>query len=147
MTASTTIRRRIEWGDTDASGHYHNSTILRTAEAAEAQLMRELGIQDYFGQSPRVRHEVDYLSKLYFGQETTTTLTVERLGISSLTLVFEVWGEEHEERPRRLAARGRVVVVNVPCGTEKSAPWPGHIVDAFEAAGVTRADLRADALR
>ena len=56
--------------------------------------------------------------KALLQQETTTTMTVERLGVSSLTFVFEVWGEKHERRPRRLAARGRVTVVHVPSGTQ-----------------------------
>lgn len=138
MTVSTTIHRRIEWWDTDASGHFHNATIMRMCEACEGEMIRRLGIRDYFGQTPRVRQEIDFEAKLYYGQEVTTTMTVERLGRSSLILGFEVWGEEHEGVPRRLAATGRVVVVYVPRDTEKSEPWPDSMVEAFEAAGAVR---------
>lgn len=136
MAARATISRRIEWWDTDASGHYHNAAILRMVEACEAELMRGLGIQDYFGHVPRVRQEVSFESKLYFGQEVTVTLGVERLGPRSLTFAFEAWGEEHDGVPRRRAASGRVVVVHVPAGTERSAPWPEHVTAAMRAAGV-----------
>ena len=54
------IERRVEWVDTDAAGHQHYTAILRWAEAAEAELLRSLGIDWLFGRTPRVRHEVDY---------------------------------------------------------------------------------------
>jgi acyl-CoA thioesterase FadM len=31
------IRRRVEWMDTDAAGIHHSSTVIRFAEAAEAE--------------------------------------------------------------------------------------------------------------
>jgi acyl-CoA thioester hydrolase len=137
---SATISRRIEWWDTDASGHYHNAAILRMSEACEAELMRSLGIVDYFGRVPRVRQEVTYEAKLYFGQEVTLTLGVERLGPRSLTFVFEAWGEEHDGVARRRAAVGRVVVVHVPVGTERSEPWPDRVISSLEAAGAVLDD-------
>ncbi|HET9169233.1 MAG TPA: thioesterase family protein [Actinospica sp.] len=124
QAAGTVYRGRVEWMDTDASGHYHNSTITRFVESAEAQLMREHGVAEYFGISPRVRYEVSFPSKLWFGQEVTVTLVLERIGTSSMTFGFEVWGEEHGKNPRSLAAHGRFVTVHVPAGGEGSEPWP-----------------------
>lgn len=49
---------------------------------------------------------------------------VERVGTSSLTLGFEVWGEPTGLRPRALAASGRYVTVHLPAGHESSVPWP-----------------------
>jgi acyl-CoA thioester hydrolase len=128
-----TVNRSVEWIDTDAAGHHHNSFILRSVEAAEARLLRRLGLlQDFLSTTPRVRHEVDYRSKLYFGQETTTILEVESLGRSSMTFRFDIWGEAFEDAPggpmpRRLAATGKFVTVHVPHGAEASAPWPPRI--------------------
>lgn len=124
--ATATAVRYIEWVDTDAAGHQHNSAIMRFVEACEAQLFRDLDIPDYFGQAPRVHHEVNFRAKLYFGQEVTTEVALERLGEKSMTFTFRVWGESFGEAPRRLAADGRFVTVYVPRNSEESAPWPQH---------------------
>ncbi|MEA5454198.1 thioesterase family protein [Sinomonas sp. JGH33] len=129
-----TVTRSVEWADTDASGHHHNSFIMRSVEAAEARLFKRLGVlEEYFGIAPRVHHEVDFRSKLYFGQEATTVLEIESVGRSSMTFRFEVMGEAFEREdlpvPRRLAASGRYVTVHVPHGTEESAPWPERILE------------------
>ncbi len=39
--ARAVYRGRLEWMDTDAGGHHHNTSITRFVEAAEATLMRE----------------------------------------------------------------------------------------------------------
>ena len=96
-------------------------------------------LEQYFGAAPRVRQEVDYRSKLYFGQDATTVLELESLGRSSMAFRFEVWGEAHDGEPsgrveRRLAASGRFVTVHVPEGGEASAPWPDAIRAAVEVA-------------
>lgn len=134
--STATVTRRVEWSDTDASGHQHNSLLLRMVESAERELMSQAGVlEEYFWSAPRVRHEVDYRSKLYFNQQVSATIVLERLGTSSLTFSFEVWGEEHGETPRRLAAHGRVVVAHVPRGTEQAQPWPDEIRRALTARG------------
>jgi acyl-CoA thioester hydrolase len=124
FVARAVYRGRVEWMDTDASGHHHNTSITRFVEAAEATLMRERGLSEYFGISPRVRYEVSFPAKLWFGQEVTATIFLERIGTSSMTFRFEVWGEEHEKNPRSLAAHGRFVTVHVPRGSGQSEPWP-----------------------
>ncbi|OAH13915.1 acyl-CoA thioesterase [Streptomyces jeddahensis] len=125
-------RSRVEWMDTDAGGHHHNTSIVRFVEAAEATLIRERGITGYFGAAPRVRYEVDFASPLWFGQEVTATVAVERIGTSSLTFRFEVWGEAFDGHPRRLAASGRYVTVHVPRAGRGSAPWPAAWLDALK---------------
>ena len=124
VIARAVYRSRVDWMDTDAAGHHHNTSITRFVEAAEATLMRERGLLAYFGAAPRVRFEVDFTAPLWFDQEVTTTLVLERIGDSSLAFRFEVWGEPDENNPRRLAARGRYVTVHVPNGSGRSAPWP-----------------------
>lgn len=115
---------RVEWMDTDAAGHHHNTSIIRFIEAAEAAFMRERALPEYFGAAPRVHFEVDFTATLWFDQEVTTTLVLERIGGASLTFGFEVWGERDADNPRRLAARGRYVTVHVPRGSRQSEPWP-----------------------
>ena len=114
----------VEWVDTDAGGHHHNAAVVRFVEAAEAQLLRERGVDGYFGAAPRVRYEVDFAAPLWFGQQVTTVVVLERIGTSSMRFRFEVWGEATAHQSRRLAASGRFVTVHVPRGGRVSAPWP-----------------------
>jgi acyl-CoA thioesterase FadM len=120
------IERRVEWSDTDAAGHQHYSSILRWAEAAEAQLLRELDVAWLFGRTPRVHHEVDYLGRLWFGEVVRTRLWVEALGRSSVRFGFEVHG------PKGPAARGSVTAVHALPTQEHSSPWPDEVRKALQ---------------
>ncbi|MGC5616860.1 acyl-CoA thioesterase [Georgenia sp. Z1491] len=131
MGASISYERTVAWAETDASGHYHNSTVMRLFEAAEAALVRDHGLTDYFGVTPRVRQEIDFEAKLYFDQPTTTVVTVERMGRTSMTYRFEVWGEPFRDQPRARAASGIVVVAHVPVGSPSARPWPEDVVAAL----------------
>ena len=122
------VTRRVEWIDTDASGHHHHSLVLRLVEAAEARALDDVGLLElYFAAAPRVRHEVDYEAPLRFGQETTCRIVLEAIGRTSMTWSFEVWGEAHGGQPRRRAASGRVVCVHGPAGHEKATAWPDAV--------------------
>lgn len=125
--AGVQIERTIEWVDTDAAGHQHNSVIMRFVEAAEARLFRGAGLNSYFAVAPRVRHEADFRAKLYFGQGVTTAVRVDAIGTSSMSFSFKVWGHPFEKRGVVLAAEGKFVTVCVPQGAESSAPWPEEI--------------------
>ncbi|MDH2414351.1 hotdog domain-containing protein [Nocardioides sp. CER19] len=130
---------RVEWIDTDASGIYHNSTVTRFVEAAEATLFRSRGIEGYFPSAPRVRYEADFLAPLVFGQDVTAIVWLARLGTSSMTWEFEVWGEAFEGRARVLAARGSYVTVHLGSGpaafgeARSSRPWPAEWVASLAA--------------
>jgi acyl-CoA thioester hydrolase len=119
--------------DTDAAGHHHNTAINRWVESAEAVLMREHGLVGYFGTAPRVRHEVDYEARLWFGQEVTATVVLERVGTTSMTFGFEVWGEAFEGRDRCRAAVGRFTTVHVPAGATGARPWPAKWLESLGA--------------
>lgn len=131
-------RTRIEWIDTDAAGIYHNSTVVRYVEAAEASLMHERGLFGYFPVAPRVRYEVDFEAPLFFGQEVRTVVELVRVGTASMTFRFEVWGEEFRGRPRRRAAHGSYVTVHIGSGTHgeaSAAPWPREWTTALDGPG------------
>jgi acyl-CoA thioester hydrolase len=121
---SATHTARVEWMDTDAAGHHHNTAVMRWVESAEAELMRQRGLGGYFPVAPRVRHEVDFESRLWFGQEVTTTVVLERIGTSSMSFSYEVWGGAFDGRPAGRAARGSYVTVHVPEGSDSAQPWP-----------------------
>ncbi|MEU1180142.1 hotdog domain-containing protein [Streptomyces sp. NPDC005820] len=131
-------RTRIEWIDTDAAGIYHNSTVVRLVEAAEASLMHGLGLHGYFPVAPRVHYEVDFEAPLFFGQDVSTAVELTRIGTSSMTFTFEVWGEEFSGRPRGRAAHGRYVTAHIGRdhrGGAGSTPWPREWVAALSRAG------------
>ncbi|GAA1400843.1 AMP-binding protein [Kitasatospora putterlickiae] len=127
--ASVTTERRVEWSDTDAAGHYHFSAVQRWAEAAEATLLRRLGLDGLFGRIPRVHFEADYRERLWFGDVVRTELRVERVGGSSLHYAFEVHG------PHGLAASGRMSVVHAAPHAEGAEPWPEPVRHALAGAG------------
>lgn len=138
---------RVEWIDTDASGIYHNSTVTRYVEAAEARLMADRGVDGYFPASPRARYEVDFEAPLRFGQDVVTVVRLEHVGTASMSFAFEVWGEAHQGQPRRRAATGRYVTVHVEADDDgrppQSAPWPAAWRDAL-GAGSARGRVDAD---
>jgi acyl-CoA thioester hydrolase len=118
-------RACVEWIDTDAAGIYHNTTVVRFAEAAEAELMRTHGVPGYFPVAPRVRYEVEFEASIRFGEEVETRVELIRLGRSSMTFGFEVWRNTPDGKPDRRAARGTYVTVHVPDKeTGGSTPWP-----------------------
>ncbi|WP_266753269.1 thioesterase family protein [Streptomyces sp. NBC_01221] len=129
------MERRVEWCDTDASGHQHHSAILRWVEAAEAELLRRHGLDRLFGRTPRVRHEVNYRARLWFGETVTTRLRVVRLGRTSLTYAFEVRGREG------VAAQGTLIVAHAEPDSPSATPWPQKVRDALEAAPGTAAEV------
>ncbi|GLB69135.1 acyl-CoA thioesterase [Arthrobacter mangrovi] len=125
--AGASIERTVEWADTDAAGHQHNSAIMRWVEAAEAQLFRRLELPDYFPSAPRVQQVINYRAKLWFGQRVTATLQVQNIGRTSMTFAFEVHGQPHEKSPGGLAAFGTFTTAHVPHGANNAEPWPAHI--------------------
>ncbi|WP_405473784.1 acyl-CoA thioesterase [Paenarthrobacter ilicis] len=147
------VERTVEWVDTDASGHQHNSAILRWVEAAEAELFRALDLPDYFPSAPRVQQVINYTSKLWFGQRITATVTIQALGRTSMTMAFEVRAHPLEGSASgtpdgdasdggtpgggevaagEVAAYGTVTTVHVPQGSTSAQPWPAHLVAAIQ---------------
>ncbi|MBF4161426.1 acyl-CoA thioesterase [Nocardioides acrostichi] len=130
-------RTQMQWIDTDASGIYHNSTVIRLVEAAEAQLMTARGVRGFTPCAPRAHYEVDFETPLVFGQAVETTVWLDRVGATSMGFSFEVWGEPYDDRLRRRAAFGRYVAVHVGADADPGAlsavPWPAAWVEALTA--------------
>jgi acyl-CoA thioester hydrolase len=129
MTASSsvsaTIRRRIEFSDVDASGRYYYGTVIRLLEAAEVDLLDELGLLDeLYTSMPRVHFEVDYLATLYFMDEVDVTVDVAALGRTSVTFGLTI------ERDGEVCVRGKLVTVHVD-EEGNAAPWPDRARELF----------------
>lgn len=123
--AAVTITRHLQWADTDASGHHHHSIILRWVEEAEAALLHRLRLTDQFGATPRVRYEVDYRSRLWFGDHVEIRLAVRHLGRSSLTYEFDIAG------PPGCVASGKLTIVHTKGSSGGSTPWSQATRDAI----------------
>ncbi|MFE4635801.1 acyl-CoA thioesterase [Streptomyces sp. NPDC056773] len=136
---SVVVERRVEWTDTDAAGHYHHSTVIRWVEAAEAVLLRRLGLSHLFGSTPRVHFEADYRARLWFGEAVRTELRVTKVGASSLHYAFTVHGEPGpggaggpEGTP---AATGRMVIAHSAARATGTTPWPDEVREVLTKAG------------
>ena len=127
--ASVVVDRRVDWQDTDAAGHYHHSTVIRWVEAAEAVLLDRLNLAGLFGTIPRVRYEVDYAERLWFGDIATITLSVDRVGTSSLRYEFVVTTGENT------VARGALTAVHTATESTGSKPWSDPVRAALESSG------------
>jgi YbgC/YbaW family acyl-CoA thioester hydrolase len=122
MTASISLRRRVQWMDTDAAGIWHHSVIIRWAEEAEAELHRRLGIIDEtFGATPRVRTEFEFGVPVSFDDIVDISLTVTDLGQTSVTYLIEVTSDS------RQIATGRMVAVLIDRESGEKRRWPDEI--------------------
>ena len=128
------IDRTVEWVDTDAGGHQHNSVLLRWAESCEAELFRGLGLPEYFPRAPRVQQSVNFTARLWFGQRVTTTVTLEKIGRTSMAFRFDAYAHAFEGREASPAAHGTFVTVYITPGQDQAGPWPKHFLDRLTAA-------------
>ena len=117
-SASIVLQRRIEWSDTDASGHWHNTAAFRMFEWAETALFERLGIlEDVYGRLPRVHVSADFKSLLNHRDLVEIHLSVDVLGHTSITYEIQI------RRGDELSVDARVVAALV--GTDGAPePWP-----------------------
>jgi acyl-CoA thioester hydrolase len=129
MTASISLRRRVQWMDTDAAGIWHHSVIIRWAEEAEAELHRRLGIIDEtFGATPRVRTEFEFGVPVSFDDIVDISLTVTDLGQTSITYLIEVTSDSMQ------IATGRMVAVLIDRESGEKRRWPDELRQALNPA-------------
>jgi len=133
MTASITLRRRVQWMDTDAQGIWHHSVVIRWVEEAEVEMHRNLGIvKETYGATPRVRTEFDFTGAVRFDDIVDITLVVARVGETSVTYDIEITSETGPIVSGRLIA----VFVNPETGEKRS--WPDHIRVALDGGAESR---------
>jgi 2-aminobenzoate-CoA ligase len=133
--ASILVQRKVEWSDTDASGHYHNGLVFRLCEVAETALFQGAGLLEHvYGRIPRVHVTVDFQSVLYFGDVVDVFLQVASVGTTSINYGVEI------RRGDEVCATAKVVAVLVkPDGTPR--PWPDDYKEALLSAGPLQPEL------
>lgn len=113
--------------------------MIRWVEAAEAVLLRRLGLSHLFGSTPRVHFEADYRARLWFGEAVRTELRVTKVGTSSLHYAFTVRGEPGPEGPEgpdgAVAASGRMVIAHSAARATGTTPWPAEVREVLTKAG------------
>jgi YbgC/YbaW family acyl-CoA thioester hydrolase len=126
--------RRIEFHDTDMAGIVHFSNFFRFMESAEVELLRSLGVSvrlPWGSQMigfPRVSASCDYLRPARFEDVLDVTVSVAKVGRSSVTYAFE-FGKAGE-----VIARGKITSVccRVLDDQFESMPVPEGIRDLLE---------------
>lgn len=133
--ASVIVQRRIEWSDTDASGHWHNTAGFRLIEVAETTLLERLGIlEDVYGRLPRVSITAEFKLPLSLRDLVDCSISVREVGDASLTYSFEM------HRTQDLAMSATVVVVLLDTERIKTA-WPEDYKRLLLTAGPQRPEL------
>jgi acyl-CoA thioesterase FadM len=115
--ASITIEQRLEWVDTDASGHHHFNAMFRMAAVAEAELLERLGMLDDLRSLVRVHLSLNLRAPITFRERVDVELKVAEVGRTSVAFCFTITSQG------ATAADGRVVAVRM--GHDgRPAPWP-----------------------
>lgn len=96
--ASVSIHRKVEWVDTDASGHWHNTAVIRLCEMGESALLEALNVDGLFYShgAPRVRMEADFKGSARFGDMVKVHCSVKEVGRSKIVFAHRVTHREQE---------------------------------------------------
>ena len=111
--------RRVEFSETDMAGIVHFANFFRWMEEAEHEYFRSLGLTIVAKQDgavhigwPRVAASCNFHLPLFYQDVFEVRVTVERLGVKSISYHFELWrGADH-------IASGRLKVASCLCGLD-----------------------------
>lgn len=90
--AAVTIHRKVEWVDTDASGHWHNTAVIRLCEMAESALLETLDLDELFYShgAPRVRVHAEFRGSARFGDLVEIHCSVVEVGRSKIVFAHRL---------------------------------------------------------
>jgi acyl-CoA thioester hydrolase len=133
MTDEITLRRRVQFSETDAAGIVHFSNFFRYFEDAEHALWREAGLSIHPEDSaigwPRVAAACDFHRPLRFEQEFDV-----RVRISEMTRRTIAYSGEITRDGERIATGNWKIacVVKRPDGSMKSADLPANVTERLK---------------
>lgn len=130
------VRRRVEYAETDMAGIVHFCEFFKYLESAEHELFRQAGLSvvmqedDQYVSWPRVSSSFDFQGPLRFEDEFDVTVWIERMGAKSVTYHGEI------TREGTVLASGRMT--SVCClimegGQVESVPIPDAIREKLTA--------------
>lgn len=143
MIHDITIRRRVEFSETDMAGLVHFSNYFRYAEAAEAELFRRLQVPLIRTTRlssegwPRVRAHCDFSAPLYFDEAFEVHLVIKALKIKAIEYAFRIHKTGAEGARVRVARGGFTSVfarLEKDGGAMTSMTIPDAILDQIEPA-------------
>ena len=121
------VTEYVRWEDIDAAGIINYQAYLRFFGLAEAELFRSCGLSfktlfdDVGVWLPRVHVECDFFDPVTLDELLVVDAFFGHLGTSSIELDFEV---RRKERPEKIVATGKYVLVTVKRGEFKPTPIP-----------------------
>lgn len=142
MLQQVSIRRKVEFSDTDMAGIVHFSNYFRYVELAEAALFEQAGYPLIVRSGnraegwPRVRASCDFREPLHFGDEIEINLKVNELKIKAIEYKFRIYRLVPNHEPL-LAAKGKMATIFARIlgeGRMESAPLPQALVEKIRAA-------------
>ncbi|MEO5877496.1 MAG: hotdog domain-containing protein [Streptosporangiaceae bacterium] len=137
--AAVLQRGRVELQDTDMTGHYHHSTVIRWVESAERTLLEHLGM-DKMPTMPRVRYQADYRRRVFPYEMAVLHLRTARVGTTSLGYRFDVHCSGN------VAVNGEMAVVKVATNFGGAVPWSDGERERLHTAGTFDPERLQDAL-
>jgi acyl-CoA thioester hydrolase len=129
-------RRKVRYWDVDVNGHVFNARYLVYVDDALTDLFEEVGLdasQEHdAGILLVVAHaEIDFRSEAVIGDLLATTVSVDRIGNTSITFGYQIV----EERSGRTVATGNEVYVTIDAGTRTPVSVPDQIRELLRATG------------
>jgi YbgC/YbaW family acyl-CoA thioester hydrolase len=129
-------RRRVEFADTDMAGIAHFANFFRWMESAEVDFLASRGLSvalHWQGEKigfPRVSASCDFVKTVTFPDVVEVAVSVERVGVKSVTYAF-AFSKDGEP-----VANGRITAV---CCRVR----PDHGIESIEIPEGLRAKLQA----
>jgi YbgC/YbaW family acyl-CoA thioester hydrolase len=132
--SEATIRRRVNFHETDAAGIVHFSCFFLYMEEAECALWRSAGLRNEPTDDlafPRVAASFDFHRPLRFEDEFDARIRIAEIGTKSIRYSCEL------ALASEVVATGSMTIVCVrvtPDQPMRATPIPADIVDRFEVA-------------
>jgi YbgC/YbaW family acyl-CoA thioester hydrolase len=133
VASEHTIRRRVQFYETDAAGIVHFTWYFRYMEEAEHALWRENGLSIHPAKSdigwPRVGATCEFHRALRFEEEFDVTIRVTEIAKRTMSYTCEITQDE-----RRIATASLKIacVAKLPDGSMKSMEIPEDIAMRFK---------------
>ncbi|MEM9700936.1 MAG: acyl-CoA thioesterase [Planctomycetota bacterium] len=117
-TSSYTHRRRVQFSETDMAGIVHFAQFYRYMEEAEHAFLRAAGLTVMEHKSdgsivgwPRVSAKCGFKAPAFFEDELDIRVSVQRIGVKSLTLDYRFTRDAAEGGEPTLIAEGSMKTV------------------------------------
>ena len=140
--------RRVAFAETDMAGIVHFAQFYRYMEEAEHAFLRAAGLSVMDRRPdgtilgwPRVSAKCGFKSPAFFGDELQITVTVQRIGVKSLTLDYAIARDDGPDanggEPTRIAegTMKTVACTFAPDRKMTSVEVPEYVLERIEEAG------------